>query len=619
MKKTAPLLCLLLLSLPRLVPAAEPPQNVQQLWSDFDPRKDPLHIELVREWKDGVGTYRYVRYLIGTFKGKPAYMAAFYGFPHGAKTKLPALMHIHGGGQRAFLEEVKTYVERGYAALSVNWGGREMEDARPDDPNTDWGAVDPTQKNVPGYMNLLPGEKFLVDQESPKNCNWYLLTIGCRRGITFLEQQPEVDPERIGVYGHSMGGNLTMYVAGTDARVKVAAPSVGGQGWRTESHEMLGGKCQQENIRGDAALFARTLGFESYAPLIHCPVLHLSGTNDFHGWMDDVYRTNALIKEQPLRYAFSPHLNHQFIPEVAVTRPLWLDHFLKGTAALPETPKSEWQLTTAERVPVMRVLPDKNSLPVSRVDIYYSFDPDPRARFWRDAEAVKKGDSWEAKLPVLDANLPLYAFANTYHSLPKAESLPHMQAIKEVCLSGLLLSASPQELRSAGVLPTERAEVLIDDFKRGWHDWYRFNPTNTEHWEHWTRKVTDPQWRGPEGASLQVTITTPAANTLTVVAVENEWRNYRGKRNTFVCRKPLPANPNPQTVTLSAAEFTDREGKPLSNWSQLDQIGFCAHYTFKDDTQAAQPVKWKGQIPEFHRLAWSTSPLPSPEASKRSH
>ena len=34
-----------------------------------------------------------------------------------------------------------------------------MEGAQAEDPNTDWGAVDPTQNNVPGYSNLLPNEK----------------------------------------------------------------------------------------------------------------------------------------------------------------------------------------------------------------------------------------------------------------------------------------------------------------------------------------------------------------------------------------------------------------------------------------------------------------------------
>ena len=70
---------------------------------------------MVRQWKEDGGVYRYVRYLIGNFKGKPARMAAFYGFPEDAEGKLPAVMHMHGGGQRAFMEEVKTYVGRGYA------------------------------------------------------------------------------------------------------------------------------------------------------------------------------------------------------------------------------------------------------------------------------------------------------------------------------------------------------------------------------------------------------------------------------------------------------------------------------------------------------------------------
>lgn len=583
---------------------AQPPQTVAELWADFDPRKEPLEVEVIREWKEDGGVYRYVRYRIGTFKGNPARMAAFYGFPDGAKGKLPAVMHMHGGGQRAFLEEVKTYVGRGYAALSVNWGGREMEDSKSGDPNTDWGSVDPTQQNVPGYFNLLPGDKFLVDHESPKNNNWYLLTLGCRRGITFLEQQPEVDAERIGIFGHSMGGNLTMYVASTDDRVKVAAPSVGGQGYRTEPHEMMGGKAQQENIKGDTALFASTLGFENHAPLIHCPVMHLSGTNDFHGWMDDVYRTNALIKDQPLRYAFSPHLNHRFIPEVAVTRPLWLDHYLKGGPALPETPKSAWELKTTDGVPGMRVMPDKNSLPVARVDLYYSVDPDPRARFWRDAIAVKTGNNWEAKLPVLSTDEPLYAFANVYYTLPKAESLPHLASVTEVCLSSRLHSATSTELKASGVNATDAKSLLIDDFSRGWHDWYRLNAEHKPFWQNWTRKITDPKWRGPEGAKLAITLTMPETNKITIVLQENEWRSYRGKKATYTCRREVSGGAKPQTLSLSPADFKTNDGTALANWDQIDQLGICAQFEDGAGGQRSAPAKWNGDFPQFRRVEW---------------
>lgn len=584
--------------------AAEPPQSVIELWADFDPRKDPLDVEVIREWKEDGGVYRYVRYTIGHFKGRPAYMAAFYGFPENAKGDLPAVMHMHGGGQRAFLEEVKTYVGRGYAALSVNWGGREMENAETGDLNTDWGTVDPTQQNVSGYFNLLPGDKFLVDHESPRNCNWYLLTLGCRRGITFLEQQPEVDADRIGIYGHSMGGNLTMYVAGTDHRVKVAAPSVGGQGYRTVPHEMLGGKCQQENIKGDTDLFTRTLGFESYAPLIACPVLHLSGTNDFHGWMDDVYRTNELIKNQPLRYAFSPHLNHRFIPEVAVTRPLWVDRYLKGGPTLPQTPECEWQLKTSDGIPTIVVTPDAASLPIARVDIYYSIDPDPRARFWRDAGAVQNGDVWQAKLPVLSPDQSLYAFANVYHTLQNTESLPHLKEIKEVCLSSLILIAASNELQSAGVRSSDQTTLLIDDFARGWHDWYRLNPDNKQHWQNWTRKITDPKWRGPENAALAITLSMPADNQISIVVIENEWRSYRGQKKTFVCHRAILADTKPQTITLTIADFKDSDGNALSSWSELDQLGLCSYFEETERGQRPKPAKWNGDFPEFHRVEW---------------
>ena len=47
-------------------------------------------------------------------------------------------------------------------------------------------------------------------------------------------------------------------------------------------------------------------------------------------------------------------------------------------------------------------------------------------------------------------------------------------------------------------------EFAIDDFQNGFRDWYTLNG-NHRHWQHWTRKVTDPKWRGP-GAKLALTL-----------------------------------------------------------------------------------------------------------------
>ncbi len=614
-KRMKPLLLGLSLPFFTLTNAAEPPQSVTELWADFDPRKDPLETEIIREWKEDGGVFRHVRYLIGNFKGKPARMAAIYGFPEGAKEKLPAVMHIHGGGQRAFLSEVKLLVGRGYAALSVNWGGdgdgqppfNSVEGAQPGDPNTDWGAVDPTQLNVPGYNTVLPGPKqFFEDREHPKNNNWYLLTLGCRRGLTFLEQQPEVDARRLGVHGFSMGGNLTMYVAGSDDRVKAAVPGVGGQGFRWQPHEFIGGMAQQEHVKGDVEMFRRTLSFDSYAVLIQCPVLHRSGTNDFHGWMDDVYRTNSLITNQPTRYSWSPHLNHRLIPEVAVAMPLWFDHFLKGGPALPETPASELVLQTGDHIPLFLVAPDQKRLPVARVEIYYSIDPDPRARFWRSANVERKGDVFFAKLPLHTLDLPLFAFANVYHTLPKPESLAAIPGssnqVKEVCISSFLHNTDPAKLRRAGVSATENVSTLIDDFSHGMRDWYQLNAGNLTHQETWTRKVTDPMYRGTDDSKLKLTLKMPKTNRLTFVVRENEWRSYRGPRKTFICEREIQGSDAVQTIILEAKDFTSDAGV-LKSWAHIDQLGICAHNPERGSSAKQVPL-WNGTAAEFVRLAW---------------
>ena len=400
-------LCLLLAFVP-VFAEDKPPASVEALWEDIDPSAEPLDVRVVRQWEEEGLVLSYLTFHIGTFKARAARIAAFYGHPRGGR-KMPGLLHLHGGGQRAFLHEVKYYARRGYACLSTNWGGREMEGAMPGDPNTDWGAVDPTQKNVPGYSNLQPGAKYLDDFESPRNNNWYLLTIAGRRGLTFLERQPGVDPGRLGVYGHSMGGNLTVYVAGTDRRVKAAAPSVGVQGFRTMRWKLL--PEQRRHVpNGDVELFRATIGFQSYASRIRAPLLWLGSTNDFHGIMDDTYRTGVLIPHADVRYSFAPHLNHRFTPGFAVTRPLWLDQHLRGTFTFPRMPASRLVL---DRIPRFVVTPS-SSFPIDKVEIMYSVDPDPRARFWRTAKTSQEGESWTAELPILSLGQPLFAFANIY-------------------------------------------------------------------------------------------------------------------------------------------------------------------------------------------------------------
>ncbi|MDA9962546.1 acetylxylan esterase [Opitutales bacterium] len=578
------------------------PQDVTSLWKGYDPRVEPLEAEVVREWEQDGLVVRSLRYRIGTFKGKAAQMAAFYSFPKEGKD-LPGVLHVHGGGQRASLNEVLYLASKGYAALSVNWGGKEMEQAKPGDLNTDWGSVDPTQKNVQGYSNLLPGDKFLDEVDSPRNCNWFLLTLGCRRGLTFLEKQPIVDGDRLGVLGHSMGGNLTIYVAGSDKRVKVASPSVGGTGFRLDPYFQI--PPQIRAVKGDRELFRETMGYQNYAKRIKAPVLYLGATNDFHGLMDATYATGALLSNKDNRYVFAPHFNHRFNPEEEIARPLWIDVHLLGRDPLPKTPRAKWALAIPSGIPHFKVMPDPK-LPVAKVSVFYSEDGDPRSRFFRDARATEKGKGiWEAQLPKLDSKAPIFAYAHIYYDLPKPEPLSRNRTVEQMCLSSNLLVAKPEELKNAGVKATAKPSLLIDDFKRGFHDWYSLNKNHQSLWQHWTRKVTDAMYRGPEKALLSLEMESERPNSFVVVLQQNTWRAYRGKKGTFVSVVDLQGG-KPETVRLRSDDFKEvQTGTALQAWAELDLLGLCAKYPVNRDKAKTFPERpWKGPHPKFIRLQW---------------
>ena len=180
----SPLLCLLALlthlgaeTLPPLKDG-QVPQTLDALWGDFDPAKEPLEAEVTKEWEQDGIVCRVIRYRVGFFKGQPATVAAFYAFPKSA-TALPGLMHIHGGGQSANLATVVTDAKRGYASLSLNWGGNKMTFADGklyDGLNTDWGALDathPPQRNKVNHFagGTKPDAITLDPVESPRNDN----------------------------------------------------------------------------------------------------------------------------------------------------------------------------------------------------------------------------------------------------------------------------------------------------------------------------------------------------------------------------------------------------------------------------------------------------------------
>jgi len=593
------------------------PENLEELWGAYDPRAEPLEVEQTKEWEQDGIICRVVRYKVGVFKGAPARVAAIYAFPKGA-TKLPALLQIHGGGQSASLDSAVTSAKLSYVGLSLNWGGNKInlgKDGVYTGPNTDWGNLDathPPQRNKTNHFagGISPDEFTLDPVVSPRNDNWFLVVIAARRALTFLEQQPEVDPDRLGVYGHSMGGRLTTEVTGIDKRVKVAVPSCGGSGDVPESQTDLPGGRKGNRSAVEMACVSENPYIEKLA----VPTLWLSPTNDFHAHIDNMAFTWRNVPNALLGLSISPHFNHRHTNESALTQHLWFEQYLKGAVQLPKTPQLVLNLKTPTGIPELIVTPD-TSMPIKGVDIYYSTDPHGLTRFWRDAVAKQDGLLWKADAPIRTLDEPIFAFANVLYETPaQYQHIPHTPGSADSAVFALSTRegyATSEQLKASNVQATEKVERVIDDGARGWHDWYRLNWGNPSLWTAVTRKVKDAKWRGPDGAKLVFEVNPLRDASLVVSVTCNEWGAFSsGPKLQYHVVKELKGSPEFQTVSVSLEELvpTDPQNKvPLANWQTLTELALCPSLSASKSGQPAPPQgkPWaKAAETQVRNLRW---------------
>ncbi len=421
-----------------------------------------------------------------------------------------------------------------------------------------------------------------------RNSNWFLVLLAGRRALTFLQQQPEVDPERLGVYGHSMGGRLSTEMCAIDKRVKAAVPSCGGSGVITEtSKEMpLSPKSQLSEVA------LATDCTNAYLPLLSTPTLWLSPSNDFHGLLDNMAWNWRNIPDNVLGISIAPHLNHRHTREHSVTMLLWFEQYLKGAFTMPKTPEVTLNLKAADGIPAISVKPD-TSLPVKGIDVYYSVDPHVLTRNWRDGKAVKVGETWKANCPVMSLEQPLYIYANVIYDTPekyRKMAFPLGAGNSPTfAISSRPLLIGPSQLQAAGVQITDRPDRMIDDGSRGWHDWYQLEWANNHVWNATMRKLKDPKWRGPAGGKFTFDVKCPVNNTLVIIADLNQWGCFAGKpAGTYIAGKTLAASPDWQTVSVGLEEMMPANNNmppTMTSWDTVTELSIRSRGTFLKDGQ----------------------------------
>jgi dienelactone hydrolase len=166
-------------------------------------RKVALDVKVTEEFKAD----KYIRRKLTFAVEEGDRLSAYLLIPTGRKGKLPAVLCLHptqpklgkdvvvGLGPKEDRAYAVHLAERGYVALApdyLNSGDYSVDPAK-------LGYVSGTMKGIWNHM----------------------------RAVDLLQALPEVDPARIGVIGHSLGGHNSMFVAAFDPRIKCAVSNCG--------------------------------------------------------------------------------------------------------------------------------------------------------------------------------------------------------------------------------------------------------------------------------------------------------------------------------------------------------------------------------------------------------
>ena len=254
-----------------------------------------------------------------------ARICGWYLVPDGGPN-LPALVQYHGySGSKGDIYRYLMWALQGYAVLAVDTRG---QSGMSTDPGPYSGG------HVKGWMT-----QGITD---PQEYYYRGAYVDCVRALDFVQAQPEVDADRIGITGMSQGGGLTVAVAALDSRPIVAMPEMPYLCHYRRAVDMavrlpyleISDYLKRWPDRFDQVW--RTLSYfdnMNLADRISCPVLMNVGQVDDICPPSTVYATYNKIRA-PKEMKVFPYHNHEVVEAHWETKLRWAHHFLKGADTL---------------------------------------------------------------------------------------------------------------------------------------------------------------------------------------------------------------------------------------------------------------------------------------------
>ncbi len=308
-------------------------ENMQKVMGKLPDRTNlpPFDVQILDSQEEERYTRHNITFTVAENEDLPAYLYV----PHqkGQSKKLPAMLVLHGTGElgkqlvdgksplanRALAKEL---AQRGYVVIAPDYPS--MGDLKEYDFENDR-YESATMKAIFNHM----------------------------RSIDLLQDRPDVDPDRIGVIGHSLGGHNAIFVGAFDPRLKVVVSSCG---WTPFNYYNIGedaskryggrlGPWAQDRymplIREKFDLDGNKIPFDfpeiiaSLAPRAFFSNSPINDSNfDFQGvkkGMEKVSQVYRLFDSEDQLQVHYPIADHDFPHDVRLASYEFIDHILKHT------------------------------------------------------------------------------------------------------------------------------------------------------------------------------------------------------------------------------------------------------------------------------------------------
>jgi lysophospholipase L1-like esterase len=522
-----------------------------EVWSHYDPDSGDFNEEIIKEeTKDGI--YYKESYISAYVNGEEVRVYCKYAVK-ASVSNAPGLMDVHGwmAGPRPDM----SYVNDGWAVMSHDYSGITSRPHYTKYPEPlAHGHMDARRMGHSLIYSRMPDGSQLTD---PKATSHYLWNAIQRRVLSYLLAQKEVDASRIGAKGYSYGGTI-MWNMAMDPRVKAVVAHFG-IGWIEYYRNRAVWKYNQPIKAPDTtpgeALFLSALAPQAHAPYINAASLWLNGSNDHHGGHERACDTFTRFKpEVPWDFAVQARGHHN-VEKLGNDCKLWLEkHVLGKEHFWPARSVSVLRLGS-DGVPELHVTP-ANPERIKQLQVYQCLNTANNIeRYWRDVKSVRKGNTWVAKLPVMNVDDYVFSYANIHYE-------------NDCVVSSDFEAVIPSHLGNAVATDT-KADALPGGADRWSHaapaegvgGIEGFRPIDNRRGTS-SEQFADPKWRAPEGAELSFKFYCTQPQTLILNA---------GRASAEI---EITASDEWQSMTIPASQLKQSNGAALGDWAQVKRIGF---------------------------------------------